>query len=323
MRRRDFLAGIGALLAPSMARAQTSGAMRRIAILELGGHRMLDDQWRILLARLRELGYEEGRNLAIDRGNADGVEARLPQIARELLSKQPEVVLVTSTPATQVLKSLTQTVPIVITGTADPVATGLVASLARPGGNITGVSLQLNDIAVKRIELMRELMPQMRRIGMLGPASNTGVQAVFKRAREAVQGQGIDLRIIDAVDAPAITRAFDTLATERIDALLITQILFVHHKQIVELAAKHRIPAAFVDREILEAGGLLVLGPSREGLYRHAADYVHRILQGAKPAELPVIQPTEFWLGLNLRTARALGVKVPQSLLLRADRVIE
>lgn len=323
MKRRGFLACIGALLASPGVVGQSSGAVRRIAILELGGHRMLDDQWQILQARLRELGYEEGRNLLIDRRSADGVESRLPQLAREVLAKNPEVVLVTTTPATQALKALTKSVPIVITGTADPVATGLVASLARPGGNITGVSLQLNDLAVKRVELMRELKPQIRRVAMLGPAANSGVQVVFKRLHESLLGKGVDLQMLDAADAPAVTRAFDGLSAERIDALVVTQIMFSHHKQIVDLAARHRIPAAYVDSEILDAGGLLVMGPSRTGLYRHAADYAHRILQGAKPAELPVIQPTEFWLGINLRTARALGLKVPQSLLLRADRVIE
>jgi putative ABC transport system substrate-binding protein len=321
MKRRDVLLAAASLAALPLARGQP--AVRRIAIFELGGHRMLEDQWQILEARLRELGYEERRNLAIDRRNAGGAVARLPQLAQEVLAGKPEVVLVTSTPAAQALKRLTQTVPIVITGTADPVATGLVASLARPGGNVTGISLQLNDIAMKRVELLRELKPGARRIGMLGPASNAGVQAVFKAVDGAVQGRGIELRLFDAADGPGIVRAFGSFAAERIDALLVTQILFSHHVQIVELAAQHRLAAAYVDREILDAGGLLVLGPSREGLYRHAADYVHRILQGAKPADLPVIQPTQFWLGVNLRTARALGLKVPQSLLLRADRVIE
>jgi putative ABC transport system substrate-binding protein len=320
VRRRGFLLGIGVLIASPSAYGQ---AMRRIAIFELGGHRMLDDQWKILEARLRELGYEEGKNLAIDRRNAKGDVARLPQLAREVLAGKPEVVLVTSTPAAQALKRATQAVPVVITGTADPVATGLVASLARPGGNFTGVSLQLNDLAIKRVEMLRELKPQLRRIGMLGPAANAGVQAVLRAVREAVQDRGIEVRIFDATDAPAIARAFEILVAEHTDALLVTQILFSHHKQVVQLAARHGVPAAYVDGEILDAGGLLVLGPSRDGLYRHAADYVHRILQGAKPADLPILQPTQFWLGVNLRTARALGLKVPQSLLLRADRVIE
>jgi putative ABC transport system substrate-binding protein len=323
MRRREFLVAAGALAAPRLARTQATGPVRRVAIFELGGHRMLDDQWRILEARLREHGYEEGRNLAIDRRNAGGVEARLAPLAQELLARRPEVVIVTTTPAAQTLQRLTQTTPIVITGTADPVATGLVASLARPGGNITGVSLQLNDIAVKRVEMLREMRPQIRRIAMLGPAANAGVQAVLRLVQKSIQAQGIEVRIYDASDTPGIARGFEALAADRADALLMTQILFSHHRQVVELAARHRIPAAYVDREILDAGGLLVLGPSRDGLYRHAADYVRRILEGARPADLPILQPTEFWLGVNLRTARELGLRVPQSLLVRADRVIE
>ncbi|MGQ0512221.1 MAG: ABC transporter substrate-binding protein [Betaproteobacteria bacterium] len=323
MRRRAFLGTVAALLGAPHAHAQSGTQPRRIAILEPGQRSMRSEVWRVLEVRLRDLGYIEGRNLSVERRWGEGMETRLPQLARELLDAKPEVILVSTTPATRVVMNLTRTIPIVMTGAADPVATGLVASLARPGGNVTGLSTQLGSVAVKRVELIRELKPEARRIAMLGPADNAGVQAVLKQAQQAARALGMEISLVDAATPAAIASAFESVAAARVDALLVTQILFQHHPQIVALAAKHRIPAAYVDRPILEAGGLVVFGPDREGPYRHAADYVHQILQGAKPAELPIVQPTTFWLGVNLRTARELGLKVPQSLILRADRVIE
>lgn len=235
MNRRDLIVVIVGLVVPALGSAQPVASMRRIAILDPADRALRADQWQDLEARLRELGYVEGRNLAIERRWANGSDARLPQLAQELLAGKPEVVLVITTPATQALMHQTNTIPIVMTGTADPVAAGLVDALARPGRNVTGVSVQ----------------------------------------------------------------------------------------SIVELAARYRIPAGYVDAEFLDAGGLLVFGPTREASYRHAAEYVYRILQGANPAEMPVMQPTEFWLGINLQTAKSLGLKIPQSVLVRANRVIE
>jgi putative ABC transport system substrate-binding protein len=321
MRRREFLVAAGALVAPRLARALATGPVRRVAIFELGGHRMLDDQWRILEARLREHGYEEGRNLAIDRRNAGGAEARLAPLAQELLARKPEVVIVTTTPAAQTLQRLTQTIPIVITGTADPVATGLVASLARPGGNITGVSLQLNDIAVMRVEMLREMEPQIRRIAMLGPAANAGVQAVFRLVQKSIQTQGVELRIYDASDTRGIARVRGAgrgsrrCAADDADPLLVPP------------AGRRTRRAPPHPRRLRRPGDPGRRRPARARaqprLYRHVADYVRRILEGARPADLAILQPTEFWLGVNLRTARELGLRVPQSLLVRADRVIE
>ena len=322
MSRRAFAAAIAALLAASAAFGQPA-TMRRIAILEHGERGLRDKQWEILETRLREFGYVEGRNLAIDRRWADNDNDRLPRLARELLAGRPEVALVTTTLGTRALMQLTATVPIISVGTADPVATGLVASLARPGGNVTGISNLYSAGAIKRVELLREIVPAAKRFALLGPAGDPGVRAVLKEAREAIRIQGLDLLAIDASDGPAIARAFERLAAERVDALIVASILFSHRRQIVELAARYRIPAAYVQEEYLEAGGLLVFTPVREALYRHAADYVERIFRGAKPADMPVMQPTEFWAGVNMRTARALGLKVPQSIRLRADRVIE
>jgi putative ABC transport system substrate-binding protein len=267
-------------------------------------------------------GYEEGRNLLVERRWADGNDTRLSELARDLLSTDPEVVVAITTPAIQSLMRLTRTVPIVMTGSADPVATGLVASLARPGGNVTGVSLDLGAIVMKRIELMREIVPESRRFGLLGPGRNAGVQAALAQAQQAGRMLGIDVRLIEAADAPGIDAAFRGLLGQPLDVLLVSQVMLQHHRQVVELAARHRLPAGYVDKEFLSAGGLLVFGPERDSPFRHAADYVHRVLGGERPSDLPVMQPTEYWLGVNLKTAGALGLTIPPTVLLRADEVI-
>jgi putative ABC transport system substrate-binding protein len=323
MNRRGFVAVMAGALVPALVGAQPVAPMRRIAILDPADRALRAEQWQVFESRLRELGYVEGRNLKIDRRWADGADARLPQLAQELLAGKPEVVLVTTTPATQALMRLTDKVAIVMTGTADPVATGLIASLSRPGGNVTGVSVQLADVAKKRLDLMREMLPKARRFGLLGPAANAGVQSVLKQLQAAAEQQGLEVRLLDAADPQGIARAFDRLTVESLDAVLVAQVLRQHQRQVVELAAQYRMPASYVDAHFLDTGGLLVFGPDRDAPYRHAAEYVHRILQGANPAEMPVMQPTEFWLGVNLRTARTLGLKVPQSVLIRANRVID
>lgn len=317
------MAVIAGALAPALVGAQPVAPARRIAILDPGDRSLRIEQWQVFESRLRELGYVEGRNLTIDRRWAGGVDARLPQLAQELLAGKPEVVLVTTTPATQALMRLTDKTAIVMTGTADPVATGLVASLARPGGNVTGVSVQLADVAKKRLDLMREMLPKARRFGVLGSAANAGTQSVLTQLQAAAREQGLDVLLLEAADPRGIARAFDSMAAQAIDAVLVTQVMNQHKSQIVELAARYRIPAGYVDMEFLDAGGLLTFGPARDDPYRHAAEYVHRILQGANPAEMPVMQPTEFALGVNLRTAQALGLKIPRSVLIRANRVIK
>lgn len=323
MNRRIFVAATVALIASPLVCAQPGAPVRRIAILDPGDRALRAKRWQVLVSRLRELGYVEGRNLTIDRRWADGMDTRLPRLAQELLAGKPEVVVVTSTPATQALMRLTDKTPIVMTGTADPVATGLIASLARPGGNVTGVSIQLADVAKKRLDLMREMLPKAKRFGLLGSATNAGTQSVLTQLQRAANDRGLEVRLLEATDPPGIARAFDRLAAESIDAMLVTQVMIQHRSQIVELAARYRIPAGYVDMEFLDAGGLLVFGPVVDAAFFHAAEYVHRILQGANPAEMPVMQPTEFWLGVNLRTAQALGLKIPQSVLVLANRLIE
>ena len=323
MRRRAFFGAVGALLATPLAVGQSAAPARRIAVLEHGDKVSRAGSWRIFEARLRELGYDEGRNLRVERRWAEGVDHRLQPLAQELLAGGPEVVLVNTTTATKILMRLTATVPIVFTGAADPVATGLVASLARPGGNVTGLSTQLTDINAKRFELMREILPGAKRFALLGPASNSGVQTVMKRLQAAAVSVGSDMRLLNAVDAPSIARVFEQLRAEPVDGLLVASVLAPHNPQILSLAARYRVPASFIQKGTLEVGALVVFGPESDAQYRRAADYVQRILAGARPADLPVEQPNEFWLGVNLRTARSLSLAIPQSVLLRADRVID
>lgn len=311
------------MLATARVSGQSRDRMRRITVLEPGDKALRAMQWAVMEERLREHGFVEGRNLEIGRRWAEGVDARLPGLARELLALDPEVIVTITTPAVQALMRLTDKVPIVMTGVADPVATGLIASLARPGGNVTGISLDLPSVISKRLELIREIKPDARRIGVLGPGANAGVQAALRNAQATGRALGLDVQLLEASDAATISHAFQKLSVEAIDALLVTQVMLLHHRQIVELAARRRLVAGYLDKEILESGGLFVFGPDRDAPYRHAADYVRRILQGARPADLPVMQPTEYWLGVNLRTARAMGLTIPRSVLIRADHVID
>jgi putative ABC transport system substrate-binding protein len=320
--RRAFLIGACALLALRDARAQAA-VVRRVAVLDFQDATTRAGQWQVLRQRLRELGYVEGRNLVIEMRWADGAEQRLESLAKELLAGRPEIVLVNTTPATKTLMRLTSSVPIVFTEVADPVATGLVASLARPGGNVTGVSAQLTDMNVKRFELMHEVLPSARRFALFGPASSAGIQEVLKRLQVAARSVGVDMRLLDASDSVSIVRAFEGLRADPLDALLVSSVLAQHNSQIATLAAQSRVPVSFIQKEALDAGGLLVFGPDSNVQYRRIADYVHQILSGAKPGELPVEQPTEFWLGVNLRAARGLGLKIPQSVIVRADEVKE
>lgn len=312
----------GGVLIALAAFAQPATQTRRIAILEHGDKAGRAAGWRVFEDRLAEIGYVEGKNAVFVRRWADGVDARLPALAQELLASRPEVVVVTTTPATQALMRLTATVPIVFIGSADPVSAGMVASLARPGANVTGVSAQLTDVNEKRLDLMRDILPRATRFGLLGP-DNAGVHAVLKRLQASARSFGAEVRLVEASDTGTIAGAFEQLRADPVDALLVASALVSHNREIAALAAKFKVPASYIQKDMLGAGALLVFGPESEAYYRRAADYAHRILSGAKPADLPVEQPKAFWMGVNLQTARALGLTIPASVLLSADRVIE
>ena len=318
--RSALLTG-GALLAATVAFGSAAQS-RRVAILEHGDKSARAAMWRVFEERLRELGYVEGKNLVLVRRWADGVDGRLGALAHELVAGAPESIVVTTTPATQAVMRATNTLPIVFIGSADPVAAGLVASLARPGGNVTGVSAQLVDVNEKRLGLMREIVPHAKRFALLGP-DNDGVRAVLKRLQAVASSMDVEVRLVEASDAATIERAFARLRAEGTDALLVAAALVQHNRQVIGLAERHRVPASYIQKEALEAGGLLVFGPDTTAYYRRAAEYMHRILSGAKPSELPVEQPRAFWVGVNQRTAKALGLAIPSSVLLSADRVID
>jgi putative ABC transport system substrate-binding protein len=321
MRRRALLLASGSLAA-LRATAQTTLA-RRVAVLEPGTRSAPFGDWDIFRQRLRALGYTEGGNLIIETWWAEGAPERLPTLAAALVAASPEVALSNTTPAVQALKRASSALPIVMIGVADPVGTRLVESLARPGGNVTGLSALLGDIGVKRLQLLAEMLPGARRFALLGPSGNAGVMSVLRQLQAAAPALGATVQLLDAGDPAAIDRAFAGLAANPVDGLLVTAILYPHHRQIVDLAVRNRIPAAYPRKEFVDSGGLMAYAPDRASTYRRAADYAHRILQGAKPAELPVEQPTTFWFGINKRTAGALGLTIPRSLLLSADAVIE
>ncbi len=285
LRTRDWirwsaLLAAGAFLAATLA-FSAAAQTRRVAILEYGDKAGRAAGWRVFEERLRELGYVEGKNLVLVRRWADGVDARLPALAQELVAGAPELIVVTTTPATQAVMRATNTLPIVFIGSADPVAAGLVASLARPGGNVTGLSAQLVDVNEKRLALMVEIVPQARRFALFGP-DNDGVRAVLKRLQAVAPSMGVEVRFVEATDPATIERAFGRLRAEGIDALLVASVLAQHNRQVIALAEKHRVPASYVQKDALESGALLVFGPDATGYYRRAAEYLHRILSGCE-----------------------------------------
>ena len=324
--RRQFLLLAVAVLAASPAtQAQTQGRRARIATLEDARPGALEGNWRSFRGRLQELGYLEGRDFLVDARSSQEDLARLPTIAAELLSLRPDVIVTTSTPTTRAAMQATSTVPIVFVGIAEPVETGLVASLARPGANVTGQAIVSAELSGKWIELLLELAPKAKKIAYLGQAANQGVMVVYRSMQQATQARSISVRLLEATDSHEIDRAFEVMRNEDFDAFICAAapVILPYRQKIVELAARQRLPAAYARSEYVAAGGLLSYAPDRSDMFRRTANHVHRVLQGAKPADLPVEQPVKFDLVLNLKTAKAIGIKIPQSVLLGADRVIE
>jgi ABC-type uncharacterized transport system substrate-binding protein len=275
---------------------------------------------------LHELGYVEGQNLVMVRRDAEGQLDRLPALAAELVQLSVDVIVTMGgVPATRAAMQATTTIPIVMTEAGDPVGTGLVASLARPGGNVTGLASFVADMSGKRLELLKEAIPRLTRVAVLWNAPSKGAEIVFVELKAA--GPLLGLQILDAgVRGPnELPSAFEAAAKERANALVVVDDLVIgsYQTQILELAAKHRLGVASIYREFAHAGGLMAYGPSLSDTYRRAATYVDRILKGAKPGNLPVERPTKFDLVVNLKTAKTLGLTIPPSVLARADEVIE
>jgi putative tryptophan/tyrosine transport system substrate-binding protein len=325
MNRRTVVRAIFALLtAPVVAEGQQVGKVPRIGFLS---PRSSSDVGRLKAFQqgLRDLGYVEGQNIAIESRWAEGTYDRLPGLADELVQLKVDVIVTYAAPAIQAAKRATGTIPIVMAGAIDPVASGLVASVARPGGNVTGLSLIAPDLVGKQLAILKEIVPMVSRVALLGNPANTGTAPQLRHAQEAARALAIRLQLLEARGPSEIDGAFAAMTKERAGAVIVlVDGMFADHRtRIAELAAKGRLPAVYGLSDHPESGGLMAYGPSVSDRFRRAATYVDKILKGAKPAELPVEQPTKFELVINLKTAKALGLAIPPSLLLRAHQVIE
>jgi putative ABC transport system substrate-binding protein len=324
-RRRFLLTSLaGAVAAPIDARAQPARKVHRVGIL-IPGEPAPSDQATIpflVPAALRELGYVEGQNLLVERRNAGGKPDRLVGLARELVESRADVIVAVSNEAIQAAKNATNTIPIVMIG-GSVVARGFVASLAWPGGNVTGVAINETTLAAKRMALLKEAVPRATRLAILATAEEYQLSQL-QEAEGAATPLGVTLVVV-TVRSADYASAFGRIVSERAQALLVFSSPLLHNdrRRIIEFAAKHRLPAIYQWREHAEEGGLMAFGSNFVGLSRRMASYVDRILKGATPAELPVEQPTVYELVINLKTAKALGLTIPPSLLARADQVIE
>jgi len=322
-----FLLAVGILAVPPAGETQQGAAIPRIGFLSASSSSDPRTPHYLGAFRegLRELGYVEGQNIAIEYRWAEGKYDRLPGLAAELVSLKVDIIVATALPAIQAAKQATGTIPIVMTSSLDPVATGFAANLARPGGNITGLSAMAPEIVGKQLELLKELVPKVSRVALLGNPANPGTAPMVRRAQDAARELGIRLQPLEARSPSEIDNAFAAMTRERAGALLVLlDVMFADHRaRIADLAAKHRLPAVYGLQDFAEVGGLIVYGSSFVDRFRRAAIFVDKILKGAKPAALPIEQPTRFALTINLRAAKALGLTIPQSLLLRADQVIQ
>ena len=316
---------LGILAAPLATDAQPPGKVYRIGMLEMIPTAPNAANLDAFRHGLRELGYVEGHNLVIDYRSADGHAERFPDLATELVRLQVNLILTRGTPAALAAKHATGTIPVVITGVSDPVEASLVASLAHPGGNVTGLSSFGTPLYGKRVELLRELVPGATRIAALFNMSNPALPPQWYETERAARALGVQPQLLDVRQPEDVAPAFDAAITQRADALVVAidALTQAHRRPIVELAAKHRLPAIYAAREFVDAGGLIAYGLSYSDMYHRAASFVHKILTGTKPADLPVEQPMKFELIINLITAKALGITVPPSLLLLADEVIQ
>jgi putative ABC transport system substrate-binding protein len=326
MDRRAFISGItlGLLAAPLAAEAQQAGKVPRIGVI--GEKSPADPFLAAFRQGLRELGYTEGQNIVVEYRYAHGVVDRFSDLAAELIRLKVEILVVGGAEAARSAKAQTKTVPIVFVLPGDPVGSGLVASLARPDGNATGTSTLLPELSRKHLELLKTAVPRLHRVTVLYNSAGRPVAGLTLEAtREAARALALELQVLEIRQPNELVTAFAAAMAQHADALLALSdpVLGNDLPRLAELAAKHRLPAIYVRREFAEAGGLLAYGPSFPDNYRRAATYVDKILKGARPADLPVEQPTKVELVINLKTAKALGLTIPLSLLQRADQVIE
>jgi len=325
MRRRDFLSlMIGATAAwPLATSAQESGKVYKVGFLNNAGANIPEITG--VGDALRELGWIEGKNIIWERRYADNHLDRLPELAAELVHLNVDLIMAAGTLAPLAAKRATTTIPIVMTAAGDPIGSGLVASLARPGGNVTGVSLMVPELGGKRLELLKELVPHMSRVAVLWNATNPYPAAVFKESERAAQILGIEVQSLEVRGPDDFAGAFEAAKRQLPDALTVVEdpLTMNLRDRIVDFAAACRLPAIYGFRYFVDAGGLMFYGANLSEMQRLAAGYVDKILRGAQPGDLPVEQPTKFELLVNLKTANALGLELPPMILVRADEVIE
>ncbi len=318
----------GAVLAGSLVAEAQSSKVPRLGVLLYAAEPKSGQSSQLLKAfrgGLHDLGYVEGRNIVVEYRWAAGSNQHAAELAAELVRANVAVIMSAGTPATQAAKAATATIPIVMTAVGDPIGSGIVASLARPGGNVTGLSLLDTELDSKRIELLKEAVPGLTRIAMLWSPNDPGMALAFGRVEVASRTLRLTLQSLAVRDPAEVPGTLQAAETGRAQALIVTAQPFTirHQAEILNVATKLRLPAMYTARRFVDAGGLMAYGPSLVDVYRRAATYVDRILKGANPADLPVEQPTKFEFVINRRTARTLGLTIPPSLLARADQVIE
>jgi putative ABC transport system substrate-binding protein len=311
------------LLAPPLAaEAQQPGKLYRIGILG-SSPTSATPTWEAFRQGLRDLGYIEGQNITIQyRG---GKYQRLPDLAAELVRLKVDVIVTGGTPGALAAKQATNTIPIVMAVVSDPVGSGIVPSLARPGGNITGLSLMAPEMSAKQLEVLKEIVPRVTRVAVLSNPANPGVPLLLREIRVAAEAKGLQLQLFEMRDPSELGTAFSAFTSNHASALLVLSdpMFFAQRERIADLALKNRLPTVFEDRGSVEAGGLMAYGANYSALARRAATYVDKILKGTKPADLPIEQPTRLELFINLKTAKALGLTIPRLLLQRADQIID
>ena len=323
MKRRAFIAGLGGAAAwPVVARGQQDGKAFRVAFFSAGSVGPFDSVFR---DALRRLGWIDGKNVIIEPLYAENRIDRLPELAAELVYHNVDVIVAAGTLAPLAAKRATTTIPIVMAVAGDPLGTGLVASLAHPGANVTGLSLMAPDLGGKRLQMLKELLPAVSRVAVLWNAANPYPALVFKETQDASQNLGMRIQSLEVRGPNDFDGAFETAIQQRADALITVDdpLTVDYRKQIVEFATKSRLPAIYGSKDFVIVGGLMSYGAQIADLFRRSAGYVDRILKGEKPADMPVEQPTKFDFVINLKTAKALGLTVPPTLLSVADEVIE
>jgi putative ABC transport system substrate-binding protein len=327
MNRRTFLFGftLGTLAAPLAPEAQQAAKLARIGFLGLNAPSVATRHTNPFRHALRDLGWIDGNNVSIEYRWAEGKPERLPVLARELVQLSVDVLVTSGAPAALAAQQATATIPIVMAQINDPVALGLVASLSKPGSNITGLATLHSELGSKQIELIKEAVPKASRLAVLWHPGNPGARDIVTHTRHAARTLGLALLPVEVRGAGDLAAALTAMKRQRADALLVAPdpLLLPYSVELVQLTIKHGLPTMFGWSELVEAGGLMAYGPSIPEIFRRAAVYVDKILKGAKPADLPVEQPTKFELVINMKTAKALGLTIPPSVLARADQVIE